>query len=101
VPSRSALLLPLVCLCAPSTIPAQAATSGVTLFGRVQDAQTRAALPYLSLQLQTERDSAFVGGRLTNASGEFTFAALRKGVYVLVVRAIGYRPVRQRVWSAS
>jgi hypothetical protein len=38
-----------------------------------------------------------VGGRLTNASGEFTFAALRKGVYVLVVRAIGYRPVRQRV----
>jgi hypothetical protein len=82
-------------------MPAQAATSGVTLFGRVQDAQTRAALPYLSLQLQTERDSAFVGGRLTNASGEFTFAALRKGVYVLVVRAIGYRPVRQRVWSAS
>ena len=94
---RSYLLLLLLWLCAPSLVPAQSPTSGVTLFGKVQDAHTRAALPYLSIQLQTERDSAFVDGRLTSESGEFTFTALKKGVYVLVVRAMGYRPIRQRV----
>jgi outer membrane receptor protein involved in Fe transport len=94
---RSSLVSLLCWLCAASTLRAQSPTSGVTLFGRVQDARTKAALPYLSLQLQADRDSAFVGGRLTNASGEFTFTALPKGVYVLVVRAIGYRPIRQRV----
>jgi outer membrane receptor protein involved in Fe transport len=78
-------------------MPAQSPPSGVTLSGRVQDAQTRAALPFLPLQLQTEKDSAFVGGRLTNESGEFTFTALTKGVYVLVIRAIGYQPIRRRV----
>ena len=63
----------------------------------MQDAQTKAALPFLTLQLQSEKDSAFVGGRLTNESGAFTLTGLKKGTYVLVVRSIGYQPVRQRV----
>ncbi len=75
----------------------QALPSGVTLFGKVLDAESRAALPFLSLQLLSERDSAFVGGRLTNEAGAFTFTGLKKGAYVLAVRAIGYRPLRQRV----
>ena len=91
---RSAVLLLLLRLCAPLTAWAQSPTSGVTLFGKVQDAETRAAVPYLSLRLQTEKDSAFVGGRLTNEAGEFTFTGLKKGVYVLVARSIGYRPLR-------
>ena len=75
----------------------QSPAAGVTLFGKVQDAQTKSALPFLTLQLQTERDSAFVGGRLTNEQGAFTFTGLKKGSYVLVVRSIGYQPIRQRV----
>jgi hypothetical protein len=51
----------------------QSPAAAVTLSGKVQDAETKAALPFLTLQLQTERDSAFVGGRLTNAQGVFTF----------------------------
>ena len=90
-------LATLLSLCVAPTVLAQTSTIGVTLFGKVQDAETKAALPYLSLQLQTEKDSAFVAGRLTNESGAFTFSGLKKGVYVLAVRAIGYRPVRQRV----
>jgi outer membrane receptor protein involved in Fe transport len=82
---------------APHGAGAQTPASGVTLSGKVQDAQTRAALPYLAVQLQTERDSAFVEGRLTNEAGAFTFAGLRKGVYVLVVRSLGYQPIHQRV----
>lgn len=80
-----------------STVVAQTPKNGVTLFGRVQDAETKAPLPYLSVQLQTEKDSAFVEGRLTNEAGEFTFTTLQKGSYVLVVRSMGYQPIRQRV----
>jgi hypothetical protein len=94
---RVSLVLLLLWLLAPSTAPAQSPPAGVTLSGKVQDAGTRAALPYLALQLLSEKDGAFVGGRLTNEAGEFTFTALTKGAYVLVARAIGYRPVRRRV----
>ena len=93
---RSLLLL-LLSLCLAPPLLAQTPATAVTLSGRVLDAQTKAALSFLNLQLQTERDSAFVGGRLTNEAGAFTFTGLKKGVYVLVVRSIGYRPIRQRV----
>ncbi len=91
------ILVVLVSLCIASTAFAQAPSNGVTLFGKVQDAQTKAGLPFLNLQLQTEKDSVFVGGRLTNEAGAFTFSGLKQGHYVLVVRSIGYRPIRQRV----
>ncbi len=87
----------LLWLCVVSTARAQTPANGVTLSGKVEDAQTKAALPYLSLRLQTEKDSAFVGGRLTNEAGAFTFTGLKKGVYVLIVRSIGYQPIRRRV----
>ena len=97
VTSRFFLSLLLFSLSVASTARAQTPTNGVTLFGKLQDAETKAVLPYLSLQLLTEKDSAFVGGRLTNETGAFTFSGLKKGVYVLVARSIGYRPIRQRV----
>ncbi len=54
-------LLPfLISLCVESTAMAQTQASGVTLFGKVRDAQSKTPLPYLSLQLLTEKDSAFV-----------------------------------------
>lgn len=92
-------LLAFVLLCGAATVQAQAQgpVRSVTMFGKVQDAQSKAALPYLSLQLLADKDSAFVAGRLTNEVGAFTFSDISKGVYVLVVRAIGYRPTRQRV----
>ena len=96
MPFRFVLSL-VLSLSVSSIIHAQTPATGVTLFGKVQDAGTRAAMPFLTLQLQTERDSAFVGGRLTNESGAFTFAGLKKGVYVLVARSMGYQPIRQRV----
>jgi outer membrane receptor protein involved in Fe transport len=76
---------------------AQTPSSGVTLSGFVHDAETKTGLPYLTVQLLAGKDTAFVAGRLTNESGAFTFTGLKKGVYVLFVRAIGYQPVRQRV----
>ena len=97
---RALHLLPLFLIAlasAASLLAAQGATGSVTLSGRVEDGDSKAPLPYLSLQLVTEKDSAFVAGRLTDESGAFTFSGLQKGVYVLLGRRIGFRPIRQRV----
>ena len=95
--THHSLLSLLLVLCFATTALAQNTTKGVTLFGKVEEATTRAPLPFLTVQLRSEHDSAFVGGRLTNESGAFTFVGLRKGVYLLDVRSIGFRPIRQRV----
>ena len=84
-------------LCVGSNLPAQSPTGGVTVFGRVQDAQSKLPLPFLTVQLLRERDSTFVAGRLTDTTGAFTFTGLAKGVYLLDARRIGYAPLRQRV----
>jgi outer membrane receptor protein involved in Fe transport len=90
-------LLLVLSVCFASTLAAQPATGTVTLSGKVQDALTKAPLPFLSLQLQAEKDTAVAVGRLSNAEGAFSFGGLRKGAYMLVIRAIGYQPLRQRV----
>jgi len=36
-----------------------AQSKGVTLSGKIQDAQTKAVLPYVNIVLKTEADSAF------------------------------------------
>ena len=90
-------LLFLALPCIAVVARAQSPVTTVTVSGRVIDAASRAALPNLTVQLQPERDSVQVNGRITSASGGFTFPALRKGAYRLLVRAIGYQPVQQRV----
>ena len=91
------LLLLLAVALGAIVAPAQPTSGGVTLSGRIVDAESKGALPYLSVQLLTEKDSAFVSGRLTDESGGFSFSGLKKGSYVLAARRIGYRPIRQRV----
>lgn len=81
----------------PDTLYAQASSSGVTVHGNVQDAQTKTALPYLTLVLKTEKDSAFVAGTLTDEAGAFTFSGLKKGTYLLNATLLGYQPLRKRV----
>jgi outer membrane receptor protein involved in Fe transport len=93
---RPTHLLLLLLLCFAPRMRAQS-PAAVTLFGTIHDANTSTPLSYLPVQLQAERDSALVAGVLTNERGAFTFAGLKKGVYVLVVRAIGYQAIRQRV----
>jgi outer membrane receptor protein involved in Fe transport len=82
-------------LCVASTAHAQ--SGGVTLSGKVQDAQSKAPLPFLPIQLQGEGDTTLVQGRLTNEAGEFSFTALKRGAYILIVRSVGFAPIGQRV----
>ena len=79
-------------------LPAQSPASSVTVFGTLQNATTQAPLPYVTVQLRTERDSGFVSGRLTDSAGAFTFTGLKKGAYLLEARLLGYLPLRQRVF---
>ncbi|MCC6927580.1 MAG: TonB-dependent receptor [Gemmatimonadaceae bacterium] len=95
--ARLAPLLLLALLSTATVGSAQVSSTGVTLSGRIIDGDSKAALPYLSLQLLAEKDSAFVAGRLTDDAGGFSFSGLKKGSFVLVARRIGYRPIRQRV----
>ncbi len=80
----------------PSIARAQP-SGGVTVFGRIVDAQSKSPLPFLNVQLKTEKDSTFVAGRLTDTSGAFTITGLPKGIYQLEARAIGHAPLMQRV----
>lgn len=91
-----AALLALIPAVAPA-LSTQTPPPRVTLSGRVVDSASRAPLPFLSIQLLTEGDSAFVSGRLTDSTGAFTFTGLQKGGYVLFARSLGHRPLRQRV----
>jgi hypothetical protein len=92
--SRSLLLLAALFA---ARLSAQSAPVAVTLSGRVVDVDTKAGLPFLTLQLRTARDSAFVSGRLSSETGAFTFTGIKPGTYLLLTRAIGYQPIRQRV----
>jgi len=94
---RQSCILLLLTSAISLSLRAQSPSTGVSLFGKVQDAQSRAGLASLTVQLRTATDSTFVGGRLTSDVGAFTFTGLAKGVYLLEVRSIGYRPLRQRV----
>lgn len=81
---------------AASAAAAQPA-GGVTLSGRLQDADSKAPLSYMTVQLLAAKDSGFVAGRLTDEAGGFSISGLRKGSYVLVARRVGYRPLWQPV----
>ena len=91
------LLLLLFLIFFSTTVLAQTPGGGVTLYGKVQDAQTKTALAYLSLALKTEKDQAFVSGTLTDEAGTFTFTGLKKGAYLLEATLLGYQPTQQRV----
>lgn len=76
---------------------AQNPSGAVTLSGKVQDAQTKAPLAFLSVVMKTEKDSAFVAGALTDEAGAFTLSGLKKGNYHLEASFMGYQTLRQRV----
>jgi outer membrane receptor protein involved in Fe transport len=95
--SRFVAVLTVFAVMQGSLVGAQVPSGGVTVFGRVVDARSRTGVPYMTVQLRTERDSAFVAGRLTDSTGAFTLTGMKRGVYLLEARSIGYAPLRQRV----
>ncbi|MCB0532704.1 MAG: TonB-dependent receptor [Saprospiraceae bacterium] len=94
---RFPVLLLLLSIFFATATKAQPSGKGVTLYGIVQDGQSKTPLPFLTLVLKSENDSAFVSGVLTDENGAFTFTALKKGAYVLQATMLGYQPLQQQV----
>lgn len=68
-----------------------AQNKGVTLSGKVIDAQAKTALPYANLLLKTTVEGTFVAGTISNENGVFTFSSVKKGKYLLVASLVGYK----------
>lgn len=93
------LLVPLLfaAFCTTQIIAQTPSGNGITLSGKVQDAQNKTPLAFLSVVLKTEKDSAFVAGTLTDEAGSFSLSALKKGNYRLEATYLGYQTLRQRI----
>ena len=69
----------------------------VTISGSVKDKTTKQALPYVSVVVKTEKDSAFITGTVTNDNGMYTLSKIKEGDYVFYFSYIGYAVKRQNV----
>ncbi|HEY0176527.1 MAG TPA: outer membrane beta-barrel family protein [Pedobacter sp.] len=81
-----------VFLLVPITIQAQT----VKLSGRVQ-AGADQPVPYTTVHIQNSTDTTIRQSTLTDSAGMFTFESLKKGHYVLKIKAVGFKPVLQQV----
>lgn len=70
----------------------------VTLSGIVKEESTNAPIPYVTVVIKTEKDSALVLGTITNEEGRFTINAIKKGNYYIETSFIGYKIVRQNLF---
>ncbi len=77
------------------------AQTGVTASGIVKDKNTKAVLPFVNVVLKTEKDSAFVGGTVTNEEGRFTLTELKTGNYYLEFSYIGYTTKKQSLFVGN
>lgn len=75
-----------------------AQNNSVTLSGIVKEKSTNAPMPYVTVVLKTEKDSALVLGTITNEEGRFTINAIKKGNYYIETSFIGYKTVRQNLF---
>lgn len=72
--------------------------NSVTLSGIVKEKSTNAPMPYVTVVLKTEKDSALVLGTITNEEGRFTINTIKKGNYYIETSFIGYKIVRQKLF---
>lgn len=72
--------------------------NSVTLSGIVKEQSTNAPMPYVTVVLKTEKDSALVLGTITNEEGRFTINDIKKGNYYIETSFIGYKTVRQNLF---
>ena len=75
-----------------------AQNNSVTLSGIVKEKSTNTPMPYVTVVLKTEKDSALVLGTITNEEGRFTINAIKKGNYYIETSFIGYKIVRQNLF---
>ncbi|MBC6699789.1 TonB-dependent receptor [Hymenobacter puniceus] len=80
----------------PASRPARTATPAAPVTGRITDAATGEALPGATLYFSDLKRATS-----TDASGNFRFANLPRGRFLLQVRFVGYTPVVRTVDTGS
>lgn len=75
--------------------------SSITISGLVKEKTTQAALPFVSIVLKTEKDSAFVTGTVTNEEGRFTLTSIKPNNYYIQVNYTGYLTQRKSLYVGS
>ncbi len=64
--------------------------SSITLSGEVKDKIAKTPLSFVSVELKTVKDSAFVAGTITAENGGFTLSGVKPGNYLLEISLMGY-----------
>ncbi|MFN8356233.1 MAG: TonB-dependent receptor [Spirosomataceae bacterium] len=82
------------CLITFSTI-VLAQGKGTTVSGKIMDATSKTALPYVSITLKTESGNAFVSGTISNEEGFFSLPSLKSGKYLLSATLVGFKPLQK------
>jgi outer membrane receptor protein involved in Fe transport len=73
----------------------------ITLSGKINDAKTKQSLPYINVQVKTFSDDKFVTGTVTNSEGLFSIDNLNPGTYNITITALGFNPLKQKVFIGS
>jgi hypothetical protein len=73
------------------------AQDGATVKGKLTNAKTNEAIGYAAAVLSELSDSTKRTGAITNFSGEFNFATLKKNRYQLKLSALGYKTIVMKV----
>lgn len=84
-----------------SSFITNAQNTNITLSGSVKDKTTKTTLPFVSIIILNEKDSAFVTGSLSDESGRFSFPNIKPGNYVLEIGYIGYAKSIQPIYVGS
>ena len=68
-----------------------------TITGCIFDSETKETIEMATIQMFAARDSAFVGGTVTNEQGNFSIEAPSNGIYRLKISLMGYKPLLREV----
>ena len=69
----------------------------LTVSGRVIDTELREPMVLASVQMFRAKDSTFVGGSVTDLSGNFSIEAPGNGIFKLKITSVGFQPIEREV----
>lgn len=79
----------------------QSNAQNASVSGSVKEKSTTNPLPYVSVTIKSEKDSALIVGTITNEEGRFTLNNIKQGKYYIEVSFIGYATHRQSLFVGN
>ncbi len=79
----------------------QSNAQNASVSGVVKEKSTTNPLPYVSVTIRSEKDSALIVGTITNEDGRFTLNNIKQGRYYIEVSFIGYSTHRQSLFVGN